>query len=98
MNLKKQIAVIVLALTATTSPVWSQDKQALQSPAAQTLQGTWRVTRTAVDCITGQDILLISGYHDLQSGRHLHRLWGPAWWRSRSGDRIRCLAARARQS
>jgi hypothetical protein len=32
MNLKKQIAVIVLALTATTSPVWSQDKQALPSP------------------------------------------------------------------
>src|SRR5437899_12674429 len=57
MNLKKQIAVIVLALTATTSPVWSQDKQALQSPTAQTLQGTWRVTRTSVDCITGQDIL-----------------------------------------
>mgnify|MGYP003693828367 FL=1 len=39
MNLKKQIAVIVLALTATTSPVWSQDKQALQSPTAHTLQG-----------------------------------------------------------
>src|SRR2546426_851318 len=44
MNLKKQIAVIVLALTATTSPVWSQDKQALPSPTAHTLQGTWRVT------------------------------------------------------
>ena len=29
MNLKKQIAVIVLALTATTSPVWSQDRQAV---------------------------------------------------------------------
>jgi hypothetical protein len=57
MNLKKHIAVIVLALTATTSPVWSQDKQALQSPAAHTLQGTWRVAITAVDCITGQDIL-----------------------------------------
>ena len=56
MNLKKQIAVIVLALTATTSPVWSQDKQALQSPTAQSLQGTWRVTGTVVDCITGQDI------------------------------------------
>ena len=56
MNLKKQIAVIVLALTATTSPVWSQDTQTLESPTAQTLQGTWRVTRTAVDCITGQDI------------------------------------------
>jgi len=57
MNLKKQIAVIVLALTATTSPVWSQDRQALPSPTAQALQGTWRVTRHAVDCITGQDIL-----------------------------------------
>ena len=57
MNLKKQIAVIVLALTATTSPVWSQDRQALQSPTAHTLQGTWRVTRHGVDCITGQDIL-----------------------------------------
>ena len=56
MNLKKQIAVIVLALTATTSPVWSQDKQPLQSPTAHNLQGTWRVARTAVDCITGQDI------------------------------------------
>ena len=56
MNLKKQIAVIVLALTATTSPIWSQDRQALQSPAAHTLQGTWRVTGTVIDCITGQDI------------------------------------------
>ena len=57
MKLKKQIAVIVLALTATTSPVWSQDRQALQSPTAHTLQGTWLVTRHGVDCITGQDIL-----------------------------------------
>jgi hypothetical protein len=57
MNLKKQIAVLVLALLATTSPVWSQDRQALPSPTAQTLQGTWRVTRYAVDCITGQDLL-----------------------------------------
>ena len=55
MNLKKQIAVIVLALTATTSPVWSQDRQALPSPTAQNLQGTWRVTRTGVDCITGEE-------------------------------------------
>ena len=48
MNLKRQIAVIVLALTATTSAVWSQDRQALPSPtAAPTLQGTWRVTITA---------------------------------------------------
>ena len=56
MNLKKQIAVIVLALTATTSPVWSQDTQTLASPNAQTLQGTWRVTRHGVDCITGEEL------------------------------------------
>ena len=56
MKVKKQIAVIVLALTATTSPVWSQDRQALPSPTAQTLRGTWRITITEVDCITGQDI------------------------------------------
>jgi len=54
--MKKQIAVIVLALTATTSLVWSQDRQALPSPIAPTLQGTWRVTRHAVNCITGQDV------------------------------------------
>jgi hypothetical protein len=56
MNLKKQIAVIVLALTATTSPVWSQDRQALASPTAHTLQGTWRVTRHGVNCMNGQDV------------------------------------------
>jgi hypothetical protein len=56
MKLKKQIAVIVLALTASTSPVWSQDKQASLSPMAQTLRGTWRITITEVDCMTGQDI------------------------------------------
>ena len=57
MKLKTQILAIVLALTATTSPVWSQDRQALQSRTAHTLQGTWLVTRHGVDCITGQDIL-----------------------------------------
>jgi hypothetical protein len=55
MNLKKQMTVIVLALTATTSLVWSQDTQTLASPNAQTLQGTWRVTRHGVDCITGEE-------------------------------------------
>ena len=68
MNLKKQIAVIVLALTATTSPVWSQDKQPLQSPTAQTLHGTWRVTGTAVDCITGQDIFSFPGIKTFNQG------------------------------
>jgi hypothetical protein len=68
MNLKKQIAVIVLALTATTSPVWSQDRQALPSSTAHTLQGTWRVTFTAVDCITGQDILSFPGIMTFNQG------------------------------
>ena len=63
MNLKKQIAVIVLALTATTSPVWSQDRQALPSPTAQNLQGTWRVTRTGVDCITGEEVPSFPAVH-----------------------------------
>jgi hypothetical protein len=68
MNLKKQIAVIVLALTATTSLVWSQDKQALQSPTAQSLQGTWRVTGTVVDCITGQDIFSLPRIETFNQG------------------------------
>ena len=97
MNLKKQIAVIVLALTATTSPVWSQDKQALQSPTAQSLQGTWRVTRTVVDCITGQDILSFPPIKTYNQGG-TYTGYGVPRWRSRSRDRIRCLAARARQS
>ena len=68
MNLKKQIAVIVLALTATTSPVWSQDRQALPSPTAHNLQGTWRATITAVDCITGQDILSFPAIQTFNQG------------------------------
>jgi hypothetical protein len=68
MNLKKQIAVIVLALTATTSAVWSQDGQALQSPTAHTLHGTWRVTRTVVDCITGQDIFSFPAIETFNQG------------------------------
>ena len=68
MNLKKQIAVIVLALTATTSPVWSQDRQALPSPIAQTLQGTWRVTGTVVNCITGQDIFSLPRIETFNQG------------------------------
>lgn len=68
MKLKTQIAVIVLALTATTSPVWSQERQALPSPAAETLQGTWRVTRTAVNCITGQDILSFPAIETFNQG------------------------------
>ena len=98
MNLKKQIAVIVLALTATTSPVWSQDKQALQSPAAQTLQGTWRVAITSVDCITGQDVLSFPGIMTFAQGGTYTGYFVVPGTGSRSGDRIRCLAARARQA
>src|SRR5436190_2121134 len=68
MNLKKQIAVIVLALTATISLVWSQDRQALPSPTAQSLQGTWRATITSVDCITGQDILSFPAIRTFNQG------------------------------
>ena len=68
MKLKKQIAVIVLALTATTSPGWSQDRQALPSPTAQALQGTWRVTGTVVDCITGQDIFSLPRIETFNQG------------------------------
>ena len=68
MKLKTQIAVIVLALTATTSPVWSQDRQASLSPAAQSLQGTWRVTGTVVDCITGQDIFSFPAIETFNQG------------------------------
>jgi hypothetical protein len=49
MNLKKQMAVIVLALTATTSLVWSADRQASRA-VTPTLVGVWQVVRQAVDC------------------------------------------------
>jgi len=68
MNLKKQIAVIVLALTATTSLVWGQDRQALASPTAHNLQGTWRVTGTVVNCITGQDIFSLPRIETFNQG------------------------------
>jgi hypothetical protein len=68
MKLKTQIAVIALGLAASTSLVWSHDRQALPSPTAQTLQGTWRVTRTAVDCITGQDILSFPAIQTFNQG------------------------------
>jgi hypothetical protein len=68
MKLKNQIAVIVLALTATTSPVWSQDRQALLSPIGPTLQGAWRVAITSVDCITGQDISSFPGIMTFAQG------------------------------
>ena len=85
MKLKTQIVVIALGLTASTSLVWSADRQPLPSPAAHTLHGTWHVTRTAVDCKTGQDILSFPAIMTFNQDGTLHRLWGPTWWRSRSG-------------
>src|SRR5437660_4619280 len=98
MNLKKQIAVIVLALTATTSPVWSQDRQPLPSPTAQALQGTWRVTRHAVDCITGQDILSFPAIMTFNHGGTYTGYGVGPGGDPGQGDRIRCLAARGRQA
>ena len=98
MNLKKQIAVIVLALTATTSLVWSQDRQTLASPNAQTLQGTWRVTRHGVNCITGEEFASFPAITTYNQGGTYTGYEVPPGERSRSGNRIRCLAARARPS
>ena len=72
MNLKRQIAVIVLALTATTSPVWSQDKQASLSPAAHSLQGTWRVTKHGVNCQTGEELSSFPALVTFNQGGTLH--------------------------
>ena len=55
MKLKTKIVAIALGLVASTSPGWSQDRQALPLPTAQTLHGTWLVTRHGVDCITGEE-------------------------------------------
>ena len=48
MNLKKQIAVIFLALTASTSLVWSADRPLRET--TPTIQGVWQVTRMGVNC------------------------------------------------
>ena len=79
MNLKKQIAVIVLALTATTSPVWSQDRQALHITDRPNPSGDVARYQNRGRLYNWSGYIVISGYHDLPSGRHLHRLWGPTW-------------------
>jgi hypothetical protein len=57
MKLKTQIALIALALGVSTSLVSSQEREPRQlRTATPTIQGTWRVTGTVVDCKTGQDI------------------------------------------
>lgn len=50
-----KIAVIALALTATSSLVYGQEKQQASQPSqgGNTLVGTWQVLRHAVDCNTG---------------------------------------------
>jgi len=77
MNLKTQIAVIVLALTATTSPVLEPGHTNVSVTDRPHSSGDVARYQTRVDCITGEEFFLVSGYRDLQSGRHLHRLWGP---------------------
>jgi hypothetical protein len=68
MKLKTQIAVIALALGMSTSLVSGQDRQASLSPAAHSLQGTWRVTGTVVNCITGQDIFSLPRIETFNQG------------------------------
>ena len=50
--------MLIAALTVAFSSVSAQEPEPNGATAhgRQTLHGTWRVTRTAVNCITGQDI------------------------------------------
>jgi hypothetical protein len=54
MKLKTQIVAIVLSLAASTSLVWSADRQ-LSPEAHPAIVGVWQVVRHGVDCDTGQD-------------------------------------------
>jgi hypothetical protein len=54
MNLKKQIAVLAVALAATTSLVCGQGQQSAESRGTQKIVGTWQVLRHGVDCDTGE--------------------------------------------
>ena len=65
MNLKKQIAVIVLALTATTSLVWSQDRPLRQSPPTNSSGDVARYQNRG-RLYNRSGYIVISGYHDLQ--------------------------------
>ena len=49
MKLKTQILVIALGLAASTSLVWSADKQ-LSPEAGPAIVGVWEVTRHGVNC------------------------------------------------
>jgi len=54
MKLKTQIAVITLALAASTSLVWSADRPVRE--ATPNLVGVWQAVRHGVDCQTGEDL------------------------------------------
>ena len=49
MKLKTQIAVITLALAASTSLVWSVDRPARET-TIPTIEGVWQVVRHGVNC------------------------------------------------
>ena len=52
MRLRNQIAVIAVALVATTSLVCGQGQQSAESGGTQSIVGTWQVLRHGVDCVT----------------------------------------------
>ena len=57
MKIKTKIVVIALALVASTSLTWSQERQPRQLPnPMNTAVGVWAMTRQGVNCETGQDM------------------------------------------
>ena len=54
MKLNMKVLAIALALTASTSLVWSADRPARET--TPTIQGVWQVVRHGVDCQTGEDL------------------------------------------
>jgi hypothetical protein len=54
MNLKKQIVIIAVAMTAATSLVCGQGQQSAESARNQPIVGTWQMLRHGVDCVTGE--------------------------------------------
>lgn len=56
MRLRKQIAVIAVALVATTSLVCGQAQQPADSSSKPPIVGTWQVLRHGVDCVTREPL------------------------------------------
>ena len=75
MNLKKQVIVIAVALAATICLAWGQDGQSLRAINNQTLQGTWRVTRTAIDCQTREPLSSFPSIMTFNQGGDIYRVW-----------------------